>query len=315
MPSPRRPPLRLVLPALAALAACRADPPPGAPVAGPDGPLPPAHGAGLPWPAGRWSWRWSAAGSGGPAELLVAADARGGTWSWRFPAGQPPAAADLAVEPVDTTAWLPLRLPAAAPPEAWLPLPRLPVASAAYPHLVALLADLTGPRFGGRVTHWPGRPVPVRIPPARSGAVDLASCLRTALGRWNEGEAAPWFVPCDTAAWGVRLVHLPGRHLVPPLQAQITRLDSLGRPLRIHIIAGDNYDDPWDSVYAERGMVHELGHALFLWGHSRDRGHVLWGAAPPLEGWPSPDERKAALLWHGLPEGCALDGYGALIPP
>ncbi|MBE0566899.1 MAG: hypothetical protein IH621_13130, partial [Krumholzibacteria bacterium] len=204
---------------------------------------------------------------------------------------------------------------AGAPDPDWLPLPRLAVDSGAYADLVALLADLTGPRFAGRVTHWPDRPIPLRIPPAESGSVDLAACLRTAMDRWNEGEAVPWFAAVDTAAWGVRLVHLPGRHLVPPLQAQITRLDPAGRPLRVHILAGDNYDDPWDSVYAVRGLVHELGHALFLWGHSRDREHVLWGAAPPLVGAPSADERKAALLWHGLPEGCDLDRYRTATAP
>ncbi|MFO7608538.1 MAG: hypothetical protein R6X35_04985 [Candidatus Krumholzibacteriia bacterium] len=126
--------MRLVLPALLALAACRDDLPTRAPDAGPGGPLPAAHAAGLAWPAGRWAWRWTAAGAAGPAELLVAADVRGGTWSWRFPEGPPPGAGDLSLEPADTTAWLPLRLPAGAPAAAWLPLPRLPVASAAYPH-------------------------------------------------------------------------------------------------------------------------------------------------------------------------------------
>ena len=113
----------------------------------------------------------------------------------------------------------------------------------------------------------------------------------------------------------MRLVHLAGRSLNPPLWAQITRLDSLGAPLRVHIVCGDNYDDRRDSIYAVRGFVHELGHALFLWGHSPDRDHVLWGAAPPLRDTPSPDERKAALLWHGLPAGLDLNRYAPLIPP
>jgi len=267
----------------------------------------------LAWPPGRWSWRWTAAGgrAAGPAELTVTAAG----WSWSFPGAAPAAGADLRLDPADPAVWLPAAVPAGAAGAAWLPLPRWRVDSPAYPHLAALLRELTTPRFGAVVVHWPTRPVPVRIGPARSGELDLAACLRAAVARWNEGEPVPWFVPCDTAGWGVRLVHLPGVRLSPPLRAQVTRLDDRGRPLRVHIVAGDNYDDRRDSVYAVRGFVHELGHALFLWGHTRDRTHVLWGAAPPLVDRPSPDERKAAHLWHGLPEGCDLNRYGPVIPP
>ena len=129
------------------------------------------------------------------------------------------------------------------------------------------------------------------------------------MARWNQGPGDPWFVLDEEAYWGVRLVHFPGAILHPPLTARITRLDEDERPLRINIVVGDNYDGPEDRPYAVRGFVHELGHALFLWGHSTDRMHVLWGSAPPLRDDPSPDERKAAQLWHGPPDGLDLKNY------
>ncbi len=304
----------LLLTAAACLgAACGQEGDPAGPPPTAAGPLPAAHAAGLVWPAGRWLWTWTATPSSrtGTAELLVA----GGRWAWTLTGAAPPAGSGLELVPAAPEAWLPLRLPAGADQAAWLPLPRLPVDSSYFDDLLALLTVLTEPRFDSRVTHWPGRPIPVRCGAARSGEVDLSACLREAVGRWNEGLAEPWFACTDTADWGVRLVHLAGRRINPPLLAQITRLDALGAPLRVHIVCGDNYDDRRDSVYAVRGFVHELGHALFLWGHSPDREHVLWGAAPPLRGTPSPDERKAALLWHGLPEGLELDRYAPLIPP
>jgi hypothetical protein len=220
----------------------------------------------------------------------------------------------LRLAPDDTASWLPLTVPTGGGAAAWLPLPRLPLDSAAYTDAVAFLRALTAPVFGSRVTPWPALPVPVRVPPAVSGGLDLADCLRTAVGIWNADADPPWFALADSAGWGVRLVHLAGRRLAPPLYAQITRLDAAGRPLRVHIVVGDNYDEPRDGEYAVRGFVHELGHALFLWGHSRDRGHVLWGGGPPLAARPTADERKAALLMHGLPPGLDLTRYGPVTP-
>jgi hypothetical protein len=191
-----------------------------------------------------------------------------------------------------------------------LPLPRLAVDSAMYSNLLGLIKELTTPYFDQIVTHWPQYPIPVRLFPASNGPVDLAACLNEAADIWNEGEERPWFVIDPDAGWGIRLVHFPDREMHPPLAAQITRLGPEGRPLRIHLLAGNNYDTLLARPYAVRGFVHELGHALFLWGHSLDRIHCLWGLAPPMVSEPSADERKAARWWHGLPDGLDLSRYG-----
>ncbi len=270
--------------------ACGRGPGPSAPTAGAAGDVPDPGHPDLVWPPGRWAWRWtvttgSEAGSAsGPAELTVTGAGAGARWSWRFPDGLPPAGRDLWLVPADTTVWLPAAVPAGAAGTAWLPLPRWPVDSPGLPPPRALLRELTTPQFGAVVVHWPGTPRP-RCASSRPAPANWTwqPASRAAVDRWNEGEAAPWFVPCDTAAWGVRLVHLAGRRLEPapagPDHPARRRRDG---PCGSTSWSGDNYDDRRDSIYAVRGFVHELGHALFLWGHSRDRipRAVGRGAAP-----------------------------------
>ena len=272
-----------------------------------------------PWPTGTSAWHWrTIAGDTLPVsgratlDITHVAGLTRGRWQL-VPA--PPPADSLCLVPDDPATWhsqLTGALSTGEPPP--LPLPRLPVDSTLYEDLLALLLDLTAPFFGNIVAHWPATPVPVRTVPAVSGDVDLTACLLEAVATWNRDEPEPLFAVADDAAWGVRLVHFAGAILSPPLRARITRLDERGRPLVIQIIVGDNYDHVLARPYAVRGMVHELTHALFMWGHSRDRNHVLWGTAPPQLDRPSRDERKAVRLWHGLPEGLDLRCYGRAGP-
>ena len=180
-------------------------------------------------------------------------------------------------------------------------------ASPDYLDIRSFLRELTKPYFNSTVCHWPAYPVPIRVGPAVNGEIDLAECLAEAVDRWNLGEASPWFSFDPAADWGIRLIHFPDLEMHPPARAQITRLDDQGRPLRIHIILGNNYATPQQRPYAIRALVHELGHALFLWGHSRDPAHILWGSGPPVVDFPSLEERKAAHLWRDLPEGLNLN--------
>lgn len=264
-----------------------------------------------PFPAPPDTSTWFATTAGAAAaparvRLLTHWTAREFRWRW-----DPPLASSCPTErrivPVDPALFHVQVVPADRLPGP--PLPVQAVESAEYPHLLALLQELTEPWFGQIVAHWPERPVPVRCGEAVAGLVDLSACLAEAVDLWNAGEAEPWFRVDEEAGWGVRLVHLPDRRLSPPLSIRITRLDSTRAPLRMNLLAGNNYDTLREPRYVVRGMVHELGHALFLWGHTRDRIHCLWGAAPPIVDKPSLDERKAARLWHGLPVGLDLSCY------
>ena len=256
-------------------------------------------------------WRWrplgAGEGTGGPARL----DIDGTRWTWTLAtaaAAAPPGSLELV--PQEPLLWHEQRLAWGDSETAWLPLPRLTLDSAYYADLLRLLQDLTTPLFGGVVTRWAGSPVPVGPQSAAiSGAVDLAACLRDAVAIWNEGETLPFFSWAPDSSWGVRLVHLPETLLRPPLYVRLVRRDEAGRLLRMHVVAGDNYDDDDETRLARRGLVHELAHALCLWGHSEDRGHVLWRCGP-IVNRPAADERRAARLWSLLPPGCALGRYG-----
>jgi len=173
----------------------------------------------------------------------------------------------------------------------WLPLPRLPLQSPYYADLLHLLQELIQPRFDQVVRHWPSWPIPVRAGPALSGTVDLALCLREAVDIWNDVAPQPLFRWAPDASWGVRLVHFPGTVRSPPLSAKVVRMDGNGGVLSVHIMAGDTYDDVHKRRGAVRGLAHELGHALLLWGHSQDRRHLLWRSGP-ITDIPTEDEQR-----------------------
>ncbi len=271
----------------------------------------------FPFPAGHWVWTChfttldSTLTSFPPmvAYLTTGQKDRSIYWDWRFPNFT-----DQGVQgnliPDNPEIWhsMEVQIPSWAS-AGILPLPVMEIDSLLKPHLLDLMKELTLPWFNQVVTHWPELPIPVRLGSAISGNVDLSRCLGEAIEIWNQGRNEPWFLIEEEADWGVRLIHFPDITLVPALEARITRLAATGSPLRMNIVAGNNYEQLRYPKYVVRGFVHELGHALFLWGHSPDRNHCLWGAAPPIVDHPSQDERKAARLWHGLPEGLDLSKY------
>lgn len=254
-----------------------------------------------------WEWR-DAVGTAGEAALRLDGD----SFHWQLQ-GQPEGA--LTLIPRDST-WLGFRIDDHDDLRRIPPLPVLGLDSPDYPHLLEFLRRLTLPLLGARVQHWPEAVVTVSAPDTIGGAVDLAACLREAVASWNGGPDAPWFRWIDRpdSTVGVRLVHHPGTITTPPMSLTLVRRDPQGRPLTMHLNLGDNYDRPGTRRYVVRAMVHELAHALLLWGHSTDRNHILWGSAPPLRNDPSADERRGAQLWRRLPPGLDLNRYGVTPP-
>ncbi|MHB8078573.1 MAG: hypothetical protein ACYDIE_04885 [Candidatus Krumholzibacteriia bacterium] len=262
-------------------------------------------------PAGTSHWTWHAADAAGDslsgaAELLVS----GRRATWRLTGDSPPPAPGrLRLRPAEPDRWHHQTVTwPATDPAAWLPLPRLPVDSAAYADLLDLLQRLTDPRFRQRVTHWPAAPLPLVAPPTLCGELDLADCLAEAVDLWNAGEPTPLFAPVPSADWGLRLAYIPDPQLTPRLALRVVASDSAGRPLRAEIVAGAGYATATVRKYAVRGMLHELAHARLLWGHSEERRHLLWKCGPIVDA-PSADERRAARLWTLLPEGLDLHAY------
>ncbi len=261
----------------------------------------------FPVPIGTWQWRVLRDDSTRTTNIRLATEFHDGEFRWRWTPALTVSEHSRRLEPLAAGIFHRQTVPAGAP--VGPPLPIQLTDSIEYPHVLGLLQELTTPLFDQTVVHWPDLPIPVRTGGAVAGRTDLGACLIRAAEIWNEGASEPWFRIDEQAGWGVRLIHLPDLHLSPPLEIRLTRLTDSGGPMRMNLMAGNNYDDLRDPIYAVRGFVHELGHALLLWGHTRDRNHVLWGAAPPLVDAPSADERKAARLWHGLPEGLDLSLY------
>lgn len=261
-------------------------------------------------PSGLSAWTWCAADdtASRAAELRI----DGTAWLWR-----------LVVDPDEPDLPVVIRLRPDAPddwhdmlihtdvtrPGEGMPLPRRAIRSPHYADLLHLLQSLTAPHFDQHVTHWFRRPVPVAAGPAESGEVDLRTCLREAVEIWNAGTEVPLFEWAPDSARGVRLVHFAGFDLHPPMSASLVQRDDEGRALRLQIRVGDTYDSARDVYYARRGLVHELAHALLLWGHSEDRDHVVCGVGPFTDR-PSDDERRAVGLRQALPAGMDLGGYG-----
>jgi hypothetical protein len=254
-------------------------------------------------------WRWDAPGeSDKPGRVLLAVDDSG--YRWTFLGPLPQREAPINLTPVDSTAWHSLHLEAAAAcPQHWLPLPRVPVASAFYSDLLDLVTRLMPAGFYGLVTHWSLKPIPLTTMEAVSGAVDLQATLLEARDIINDLYGEPVFGPPDSTALGIRLVHLAGRVIRPACYMTFVRRDSLGAPLRMQLVIGDTYDDPWDRPYALRALLHELLHGLLLWEHSLDRNHLLWRNGT-VANRPSVDEIAALRFWRALPGGLQIKRYG-----
>ncbi|MCB1150822.1 hypothetical protein KDK88_04705, partial [bacterium] len=212
--------------------------------------------------------------------------------------------------PADPDTWHVQIVPTRAcnPPQL-LPLPRIPLQSAYYADLLHLLLELTRGLHDGLVRRWAHDPIPLALGEPGEGPLDLRACMTEAAVRWESAWGAPLFCADAVFGEGIRLVHRDGEILHPPMWARLLRRDPEGRPLLITIVAGDNYDRPDLERYAVRGLAHELAHALQLWGHSRDRIHLLWESGPVVDG-PSADEAAALRLWRTLPEGLDLRLYG-----
>lgn len=244
----------------------------------------------------------------GTFKLLLTVSNTG--YKWHLPVDMPEFPGDIVLIPEDVAIWHTMRLPAASRDTlAWLPLPRTPLDSPFYYDLLDLVQHLMPVGYAGTVRHWPAFPVPLTTMNAVSGAVDLQATLIEARDILNDMYGETLFCPPDETGNGIRMVHLAGRNLRPACYMTFVRRDSTGAPLRMQLVIGDTYDDPWDRPYALRAMLHELLHGLLLWEHSLDRQHLLWrnGTIAKL---PSADELSALRLWRALPAGLDLRRYG-----
>jgi len=252
------------------------------------------------------SWYWENSGETHYAELELS----GNSYTWKlieygFPGNDN---STITLQPENIDNWHRIstthsKLVAGLSP----PLPVLPIDSIEYNNLHHFLSEITTPRYNGIVTHWVGEPVPVQIDNFVSGFINLSDALFHAITIWNEAFGYTIFEVDQYISWGVRLIYTPGMQF-PALYIRGVRQDDSGHPMLMHIHAGDNYSNNHTNIWINRAMVHELAHAACLWGHSRDRNHILWENGPIVD-TPSNDEIRAIKLWRSLPDGTSLLDY------
>jgi hypothetical protein len=187
------------------------------------------------------------------------------------------------------------------------PIPITPITSPEYNNIMDFLSEMTGPRYDRIVTHWVGEIIPVQVDSFETTTLNLSDALSHAVTVWNEIFEYDIFDIGEYIPWGVRLIYRPGMQ-TPPLYIRGIRQDNSGHPMLMHIIVGDNYNNSHSNIWINRAMVHELTHALCLWGHSKDREHILWENGPIVD-VPSNDEIIAIKLWIALPDGLNLNDY------
>ncbi|MCP4145696.1 MAG: hypothetical protein GY752_10510 [bacterium] len=252
------------------------------------------------------SWCWEKSGDTGFAELELSSN----SYSWKLNDynSHRKDSSIITLQPENTLTWHCLttthaKLVAGLAP----PLPVLQIDSTEYTNLHHFLVEMTSPRYNSVVTHWVGEPIPVQVDNFVSGFINLSDALSHATNIWNEAFGYTVFEVNQFIPWGVRLIYTPGMQS-PPLYIRGVRLDDSGHPMLMHIHAGDNYSNNHTNIWINRAMVHELAHAACLWGHSRDRNHILWENGPIVD-TPSDDEIRAIRLWRAMPDGTSLLDY------
>lgn len=253
-------------------------------------------------------WYWRNSGETGSAELEISSNSY--VWKLIEYNSHGNDNSTIALQPEDIVNWHSIStthtklVDGLAPP-----LPVLPVDSTEYRNLHHFLVEMTTPRYSGIVTHWIGEPIPVQVDDFVSGFVNLSDALIHATTIWNEAFGYTVFEVDQFIPWGVRLIYTPGMQS-PALYIRGIRQDDSGHPMLMHIHAGDNYSNNHTNIWINRAMVHELAHAACLWGHSRDRNHILWENGPIVD-TPSNDEIRAIKLWRAFPDGTSLWDYSS----
>ena len=252
------------------------------------------------------SWCWEKSGETGFAELELSSN----SYSWKLNDYNSHGnySSTITLQPENTLNWHSIstthdKLVAGLAS----PLPVLQIDSTEYNNLHHFLTEMTYPRYSSVVTHWVGEPIPVQVDNFVSGSINLSDALFHATTIWNEAFGFSVFEVNQFIPWGIRLIYTPGMQS-PPLYIRGVRQDNSGHPMLMHIHAGDNYSNNHSNIWINRAMVHELAHAACLWGHSRDRIHILWENGPIVD-TPSDDEIRAIRLWRALPDGTSLLDY------
>ena len=167
-----------------------------------------------------------------------------------------------------------------------------------------LLAELVRPFAGSTIRRWPHPSLRVALPPGFE-SVDYAQSCTEAAAIWNQDLGWELFDIVETGEEAEIVCTLTEETRLA--YTKLLELDPEGRPLAMKIHLSPRWA-PGAEKFVRRVYVHELGHALGLWGHTVDRSHIMNGIYVSSDR-PHPDEiRIVGWLW-GLPSGTNLSWY------
>jgi hypothetical protein len=195
----------------------------------------------------------------------------------------------------------------ASPPDSFLlPLvPHRPLRHSVYREAIDLLQEFIAPFSGSRLRRWSMGTLRLALP-SGEWPVDYRAACREAMTRWNEVLGSPRFVAVETgAAAEVRCEVSEETRLA---YTQLVDADDHGRPLAMRVHLSPRWA-PGSEHYVRRVYLHELGHALGLWGHSVDLQHILNGRAVIVDDI-HPDEALVARWFWSLPADFDLVALG-----
>jgi hypothetical protein len=218
----------------------------------------------------------------------------------------PPRGATLRVEAGGTGCY-PMRATFVGPPPPQLSvglLPRVALADGVYAEAFDLLVELVRPFGGATIRRWPPAQLRVALPPD-TFTVRYAQACEQAIAAWNLALGEPRLQAVPTGADAqVRTTVAPEAQLA---FTQLEREDEWGHPLAMRVHVSPRYVVGAER-YVRRAYLHELGHVLGLWGHSRDRAHIMNGVAVTSDSIHADERRVARWLW-ALPNDCDLSFY------
>lgn len=253
------------------------------------------------------TWQWHTLNQSGAASLLI----NNSFYRWEFALWPNTLINDsttISIVPNNSTFWHSINAPYTSIANGLCPpLPIMSVQSTEYDNLMHFLQEMTEPRYNSTVTEWALHPIPVFTDSIQSGQINLSEALSNGIEVVNNCLEIDFFTETNAPNNGIRLIHRQGLQS-PPMFIQGIRQDHHGHPLLMHIVVGDNYSHNNTYRWINRAMIHELAHAAGLWGHSRDRIHILWENGPIVNTL-SQDEIDAINLWTALPDGTNLLWY------
>ncbi len=227
-----------------------------------------------------------------------------GPWSIR-PGPAPSTILELAALP-RSEAWTPLRVPwfAGNLPTELLLLPRVEFTDSEYPQALDLLTECVAPFSAGVVRRWHSATLRVARPLPVDG-VDYLGTLEEAVQIWNQ-------------ALSREVLHLVAWSEEAEVICELSEESRLGyvrrleedperHPLRMLIHLSPRWGLGTER-YVRRAWLHELGHVLGLWGHSRDPRHLMHGRFIAVDA-PHPEELLVLDWVWQLPHGTHLGWY------